>query len=362
MAADAHALIPALKDIAIRLRIDSIRATTAAGSGHPTSCCSAADIVAALFFAEMRFDPRQPQNRDNDRFVMSKGHAAPLLYAAWAEAGAFDRSELLKLREIGSDLEGHPTPRLPFVDVATGSLGQGLALANGMALALRLDGNTEPTVFALLGDGEIQEGEVWEAAMLAAHYHLSNIVAIVDLNGLQIDGPTAEVMDVGDVEAKFAAFGWHVVTCDGHDLEQLASTHESVSAGTAGVLGGESDVLLGGERGDEVEALEDEANCRATQAHKRLTAQLVDSLAAHPDLAGVGRVEASGDVHEGRLAGPRRPHDRSHLAAHDIESRRTKCVDIVALAKFVALRELDGVDDGLVLHGGLTHSATPPPD
>src|SRR5437762_10963203 len=134
---DRVSLIPALKNVATRLRIDSIRATSEAGSGHPTSCCSMADLMAVLFFAEMRFDPRDPRNPDADRFVLSKGHAAPILYAAWAEAGAFDRSELLKLRRLDCNLEGHPTPRLPFVDVATGSLGQGICAAIGMALYAR---------------------------------------------------------------------------------------------------------------------------------------------------------------------------------------------------------------------------------
>src|SRR5215475_1753861 len=137
MALDSSTLIPALKNAATRLRIDSIRSTSAAGSGHPTSCCSMADVMAALFFAQMRFDPKDPHNPDSDRFVLSKGHAAPILYAAWAEAGAFDRNELLKLRQFNSDLEGHPTPRLPFVDVATGSLGQGICAAIGSALNAR---------------------------------------------------------------------------------------------------------------------------------------------------------------------------------------------------------------------------------
>src|SRR6202165_4290294 len=137
MPLDRTSLIPALKNIATQLRIDSIKSTSEAGSGHPTSCCSAADLMAALFFARMRFDPKDPQNPDSDRFILSKGHAAPILYAAWAEAGAFDRSELLKLRKIDSDLEGHPTPRLPFVDVATGSLGQGVCAAVGTALNAR---------------------------------------------------------------------------------------------------------------------------------------------------------------------------------------------------------------------------------
>src|SRR6266516_385332 len=188
MAIDRALLVPALKNIATRLRIDSIRSTSEAGSGHPTSCCSMADIMAALFFAEMRFDPKDPHNPDSDRFVLSKGHAAPILYAAWAEAGAFDRSELLKLRRIDSDLEGHPTPRLPFVDVATGSLGQGLGVGVGLAVGARTLG-TDARVFVLLGDGEMAEGSIWEAAQMASNEKLDNVVAVVDVNALGQSGP-----------------------------------------------------------------------------------------------------------------------------------------------------------------------------
>src|SRR5512138_2467471 len=180
---DRSVLVPALTNIATRLRIDSVRSTSEAGSGHPTSCASAAEIMAALFFAELRFDPKDPQHPGADRFVLSKGHAAPILYAAWAEAGAFDRAELLKLRELGSDLEGHPTPRLPFVDVATGSLGQGLSVGVGIALCAQLD-NLDYRTYVLLGDGECAEGAVWEAASLAGVYQLNNLVAIVDVNRL----------------------------------------------------------------------------------------------------------------------------------------------------------------------------------
>src|SRR6187200_3054460 len=178
-----------LKGIANQLRIHSIRATTAAGSGHPTSCCSAADLVAALFFAEMRFDPKEPQHPGSDRFVLSKGHAAPLLYAAWAEAGAFDPAELLKLRQLGSDLEGHPTPRLPFVDVATGSLGQGICAAVGIALNARRI-KSDYRTFCLLGDGESAEGSVWEAANVATIDSLDNLCGITDVNGLGQSRPT----------------------------------------------------------------------------------------------------------------------------------------------------------------------------
>ena len=180
---DRSALVPALVNIATRLRIDSVRSTSEAGSGHPTSCCSAADVLAVLFFAELRFDPKDPHHAGSDRFVLSKGQAAPILYAAWAEAGAFDRSELLKLREIGSDLEGHPTPRLPFVDVATGSLGQGICAAVGSALNARRIGSDYRT-YCLLGDGESAEGSVWEAAEVAAQDGLDNLCCITDVNGL----------------------------------------------------------------------------------------------------------------------------------------------------------------------------------
>src|ERR1051326_1615671 len=166
MPTDRTALSSALKNIATRLRVDSIRATSEAGSGHPTSCMSMADVMAALFFSEMRFDPKDPHLPDADRFVLSKVHAAPILYAAWAEAGAFDRSELLKLRRLDSDLEGHPTPRLPFVDVATGSLGQGICAALGTALNARRI-NSDYRTYVLLGDGESAEGSVWEAADVA---------------------------------------------------------------------------------------------------------------------------------------------------------------------------------------------------
>src|SRR5690349_3684423 len=172
-----------LKGIANQLRIHSIAATTAAGSGHPTSCCSAADVVAALFFGHMRYDPKNPHYHNNDRFILSKGHTAPILYAAWAEAGLIPVAELATLRRIDSDLEGHPTPRLPFVDVATGSLGQGLSVGVGMALAARLD-SLDYRTYVLLGDGEVAEGSVWEAASLAGVYRLNNLIAVVDANRL----------------------------------------------------------------------------------------------------------------------------------------------------------------------------------
>jgi transketolase len=228
---ERSSLIPALKNVATRLRIDSVRSTSAAGSGHPTSCCSAADIVAALFFGEMRFDPAHPENIDADRFVLSKGHAAPLLYAAWAEAGAFDRGELLKLRTIGSDLEGHPTPRLPFVDVATGSLGQGICAAVGSALNARRI-RSDYRTYVLLGDGESAEGSVWEAADVAAMNALDNLCGITDVNGLGQSRPTMWGHDMEEFARRWRAFGWHAVVVDGHDVAALLDAYAEARATT----------------------------------------------------------------------------------------------------------------------------------
>jgi transketolase len=213
--------IELLKGIANQLRIHSINATTAAGSGHPTSCCSAADLVAALFFGHMKYDPKNPHFYNNDRFILSKGHAAPLLYAAWAENGFIPVSELTQLRKFGNDLEGHPTPRLAFVDVATGSLGHGLGSGVGMALAARQD-NLDYNTYVLMGDGEIAEGSVWEAASLAGYYKLSNLIAIVDANRLGQSQATAFGHDINVYAKRFEAFGWRVETLeDGHDLEEI---------------------------------------------------------------------------------------------------------------------------------------------
>src|SRR4051812_43294510 len=219
-----------LQGIAAQLRIHSIEATTAAGSGHPTSCLSAADIVAALFFGHMRYLPKDPHYYNNDRFILSKGHAAPVLYAAWAETGLFPTSDLLKLRRIDSDLEGHPTPRLPFVDVATGSLGQGLAVGVGMALAGRLD-KLDYKTYVLLGDGEIAEGAVWEAASLAGIYKLNNLVAIIDVNRLGQSQETAFGHNLDVYAKRFAAFGWRVEEIDGHDMDEILEVLAAVGLG-----------------------------------------------------------------------------------------------------------------------------------
>ena len=212
--------IEQLKAIANQLRILSIASTTKAGSGHPSSSCSAADIVAALFFGHMRFDPKDPKHPNNDRFILSKGHAAPLLWAAWTELGVLPESELMRLRELESDVEGHPTPRMPFVDVASGSLGQGLSVGVGMALSGRLDKLSFRT-YVLLGDGECAEGSVWEAANLGGIYKLNNLVAIVDVNRLGQSDATPFGHDTAVYANRFEAFGWRTEVIDGHDVEEI---------------------------------------------------------------------------------------------------------------------------------------------
>lgn len=207
-----------LHNLATQLRIDSVRATTEAGSGHPTTCLSAADLLAVLFFDELRFDPMDPQHPEADRFVLSKGHAAPILYAAWAAAGAFSRESVItNLRKLHSDLEGHPTPRLPFVDVATGSLGQGLAAGVGIALNARRIGSDYRT-YVMLGDGETAEGSVWEAAQVAAHHQLDNLCAITDVNAFGQSRATQFGHDAEAFAVRYRAFGWHAIVIDGHDI------------------------------------------------------------------------------------------------------------------------------------------------
>ena len=196
-----------LQKIANQLRIDVINEIANAKSGHPGGSLSACDIVTTLFFDKMNINPQNPNWEDRDRFVLSKGHAAPVLYAALAEKGYFDRKYLTTLRKIDSFLQGHPDmKKTPGVDMSTGSLGQGLSVANGMALAGKLN-HKDYYIYVLLGDGEIQEGQVWEAAMTSAHYKLDNLIAFLDFNGLQIDGTNNEVMNVNPVDKKFKAFG-----------------------------------------------------------------------------------------------------------------------------------------------------------
>ncbi len=210
-----------LKETARRVRVSIIREVYTAQSGHPGGSLGCADILTVLYECVMDISRDNVNSLDRDRFVLSKGHCSPALYAILAEKGILDREELLTFRKINSRLQGHPNMReTPGVDMSTGSLGQGLAVANGMALANRLSGNTH-RIYVLLGDGECEEGEVWEAAMAAHHYELDNLCAIVDLNHLQIDGRTEEVIDPNPIGAKFRAFGWNVIEVDGNDLLAL---------------------------------------------------------------------------------------------------------------------------------------------
>ena len=250
-----RSVIPALRNVATRLRIASVEATSEAGSGHPSSCCSAAEIMAAHFFGQMRFDQKQPRDPANDRFVMSKGHAAPILYAAWAEAGGVDRKELIHLRRFDSDLEGHPTPRLSFVDVATGSLGQGVCAAVGIALNARLIGADYRT-YVLLGDGESAEGSVWEAAQVADHYKLDNLCATIDINALGQSRATQWGHDIDGFARRWRAFGWHVISADGHDvaalleaLEEARTTAEHPTIILARTVKGKGISLIEGKQG-----------------------------------------------------------------------------------------------------------------
>ena len=210
-----------LQATACRIRMGVIEGTYHAKSGHPGGSLSICDTLTYLYFAKMHVDPKNPEMPDRDRFVLSKGHCAPALYATLAERGFFDKEELKSLRHIGAMLQGHPCIHIPGVDMSSGSLGQGISAACGMALAAKID-NAPYRVYAVLGDGEIEEGQVWEAAMFAAQYRLDSLVAIVDNNGLQIDGSNDQVMGLGNIAQKFTAFGFRVMeVADGNDLKQV---------------------------------------------------------------------------------------------------------------------------------------------
>ncbi|MGH9691944.1 MAG: transketolase [Candidatus Acidiferrales bacterium] len=219
-AAPSASTLEDIKERARRLSVLSMMATTAAGSGHPTSCMSAAELVAGTFFYAMKFDPKNPNSPDSDRFVLSKGHAAPILYAALAEAGVFPESRVMTLRQFSSELEGHPTPRIPGVDAATGSLGQGLSVANGLALGARL--NKKPArVYVLLGDGEMAEGQIWEAAEFAGHYNIDSLTVLADVNALGQSEPTMYRHDTEVYRRKFESEGFAVEVIDGHDVSAV---------------------------------------------------------------------------------------------------------------------------------------------
>uniref|UniRef100_A0A4W5Q4K5 transketolase n=1 Tax=Hucho hucho TaxID=62062 RepID=A0A4W5Q4K5_9TELE len=213
--------VQALRNIANRLRINCIKATTAAGNGYPTSCCSVAEIMSVLFFNTMKYRAEDPKNINNDRFILSKGHSAPALYSMWTETGFLKESELLSLCQVESNLEGHPKPKQQFVDVITGSLGQGLGVACGMAYTGKYFDKSSYHVFCLLGDGELSEGAVWEAMSFASYYQLDNLVAILDINRLGQTDPAPLQHHVDKYQKRCEAFGWHAIIVDGHSVEEL---------------------------------------------------------------------------------------------------------------------------------------------
>lgn len=215
--------IKKLQSIAKEIRINILKMLTEAGSGHTGGSLSAVEILTALFFSHMRHDPKNPDWEGRDKFVLSKGHGAPALYAVLGLSGYFSTDHFNSLRKLGSILRGHPnSTTTPGVEVCTGSLGQGLSQANGLAIAAKLD-KRDTHIYVLLGDGEIQEGQVWEAAMTASHYKLDNVCAIIDNNGLQIDGPVVEIMNINPIKEKWEAFGWHVMEIDGHNFDEIVS-------------------------------------------------------------------------------------------------------------------------------------------
>jgi len=263
-----------LVEIARQVRLDIVEMLHRSGSGHLGGSLSAADILVALFFAEMRGKPGDPCWLHRDRFILSKGHGAPALYAVLSRLGFFPREELATLRQFGSILQGHPDSACtPGVEIPTGSLGQGLSIANGLALACRLNGQAS-RIFILLGDGEIQEGQIWEAAMSAAHYGLDNLTAVVDRNKLQIDGRTAEVMSVEPLPAKWQAFGWHTLEVNGHDIPELLDAFQTCR----GVAGRPSVIIAHTVKGKGVSIFEDKAKYHGVAPNDEEYRQAVKEL------------------------------------------------------------------------------------
>ena len=244
-----------LKITACKVRMGIINSTHSAKAGHPGGSLSATEMLTYLYFKEMNVDPKNPKWADRDRFVLSKGHAAPGLYSVLAERGFFPVEDLLTLRKIGSYLQGHPNMNtVPGVDMSTGSLGQGISTAAGMALAMKLQGKSS-RVYTLLGDGEIQEGQVWEACMLASHYKLDNFCAIVDNNGLQIDGDISKVMSPYPIDKKLEAFGFHVQVIDGHDFDQIEAALNTAKT----IKGQPSAIVMKTTKGKDVSFMENNA-------------------------------------------------------------------------------------------------------
>ena len=264
-----------LQKIACKVRMGVIEGTYNARSGHPGGSLSISDTLTYLYFNKMNVDPEAPENADRDRLVLSKGHTAPALYSVLAQKGYFSEEELKSLRHIGAMLQGHPCIHIPGVDMSSGSLGQGISAAAGMALAGKLDSKKYKD-YAILGDGEIEEGQVWEAAMFAAHYDLDNLVAIVDNNGLQIDGPITEVCSPEPITDKFAAFGWHVITMDGHDFESI----DAAFAEAETITGKPVAIIQRSVKGKGVSFMENQVGWHGTAPNKEQYDQAMAELSA----------------------------------------------------------------------------------
>ena len=268
--------LEALREAARKIRIGVIEGTHAAKSGHPGGSLSIADILAYLYFEEMNIDPARPQWEGRDRFVLSKGHCAPALYAALANRGYFPVEELTTLRKLGSRLQGHPDMTLtPGVDMSAGSLGLGISSAAGMALAGKMDGKNY-RVYTIIGDGESEEGQVWEACMFAAQYKLDNLCLIVDWNGLQIDGPISEVMNSAPHDKKLEAFGFHVISVDGHDFDQLAAAFAEAKT----VKGKPTAIVAKTTKGKGVSFMENKVNWHGAAPNDEQYAQAMQELKA----------------------------------------------------------------------------------
>lgn len=262
------------EEIARRIRIDIIKAVHNAGSGHPGGSLSAADLITALYFGEMNVDPRNPKMEGRDKFVLSKGHAVPAQYAALGERGYFPLEEMMSLRKLGSPFQGHGNcHKVAGIEMSTGSLGQGVSAAVGMALANRLD-RSKGRIYVLLGDGELQEGIVWEACMSAGHYKLDNLCVIVDWNGLQIDGKNDDVMRVAPIADKFRAFGFHTVETDGHDFARIFDAFDEAG----GVKGSPSAIIARTVKGKGVSFMEDQAGWHGKAPNEEQAREAVEEL------------------------------------------------------------------------------------
>lgn len=262
------------EEIARRIRIDIIKAVYNAGSGHPGGSLSAADLITALYFGEMNVDPRNPKMEGRDKFVLSKGHAVPAQYAALGERGYFPVEEMMSLRKLGSPFQGHGNcHKVAGIEMSTGSLGQGVSAAVGMALANRLD-RSKGRIYVLLGDGELQEGIVWEACMSAGHYKLDNLCVIVDWNGLQIDGKNDDVMRVAPIADKFRAFGFHTVEPDGHDFARIFDAFDEAG----GVKGSPSAIIARTVKGKGVSFMEDQAGWHGKAPNEEQAREAVEEL------------------------------------------------------------------------------------